>query len=277
MKNILVLIIALAYSAYLFGSKHYVLNLFSHFQLQLAIIIIGISALLLFSYNKTAGLVGMIFGIGMLILISPLSLLSNTKSNPDLYFQNVLVDNQSPELVNEYVIKIKPRIVALVELPPIIEEELKGYYKNFAGGGIGGRRCGIFSDTDFSVVEYDNFDYPVCSVKFDDFELLVIHPSPPFSAEQHHRQQKHFKDIKLILDQLEARGEKFILVGDFNAAGFSPDFRKHFGKYLQTNYYTWQPLKPYSIPIDHALANFEIQIGRGPELGSDHAGLFISF
>jgi len=201
---------------------------------------------------------------------------SAIKFVPDVYYQNILILNRDIDVVTNYIKRLDSRIVALVEVPIRLEEDLSTFYeyKNSAQGSEGGR-CVIFSDKNYPEVLYPELTYPVCAIQTPEYQLLVIHPTPPFGKNLLQKQLTHFAEVSEIVHGLNDRGEKFILVGDFNSGSYARYFRDYFGDYFKTNFYTWLPKTPFTIPIDHALSNLEIDVSIGPTLGSDHAGLII--
>jgi hypothetical protein len=258
-----------------YGHEWYVLNLFVHFQLQLLVLLLIIGLYLL--SEKSLIFSGLAFGycIYLILLIFPAEFNATSINDPKIFFQNALITNVNNDELITNITETDPHITAIVELSPELSDELNEIYDyQIADQGIGGNRCSIFSSVNYPQVKYD-LTYPVCAIQTPEYQLIVIHPAPPLSDGLLQKQLKHFAELGSIINNFNQQGQQFILIGDFNSAPYPNYFKEHFGPYVQNNIYSWSPHRPWSIPIDHALANFDISVSIGKTLGSDHAGLLV--
>jgi hypothetical protein len=209
--------------------------------------------------------------------VMPLQLIPETIEQADVYFMNSNVHNKDISSMYNYVEENLPTTVALAESTPELVEKLHDLYgKPDVHLSSGPFSCTIFSKRDVkeAYVSKDSV-YPICVAHFEDYNLYVIHPAPPFRNELFQNQKEYFDDIKALIDEDEAAGRKFLLVGDFNSTSYSSTFRKNFGDYFQMNMYTWATDSLLTLPIDHAIANFPIQVAKAGKTSSDHNGVFI--
>lgn len=274
---LIIFLISGSFASIYLSQYWYVLNLFSHFQLQALVLLVVLTFLSIRFGSKLVAVIGLIYTFFLITLIFPATFTTaKVETVPEIFYQNVLIYNDQINEVANYVNEISPNIATFVELPDDLEQMMERRYKNkLSVQGTRGAKCGIFSDQDYPEVLYSDLEYPICAIQTPEYQLLVIHPAPPFGKEVFERQLRHFAEISEIMNDLDSKGEKFIVVGDFNSAIYPNYFRKYFGNYIQSNVYSWSPSKLWSIPIDHALANFDIKVNRGELNSSDHSSLLI--
>ena len=108
--------------------------------------------------------------------------------------------------------------------------------------------------------------------------VMPVHLESPMSATQTRSRNLH---LEAIAKHAKSITGPLVVAGDFNATPWSPSFAKLLGAAGLSGksggrrwIATWPTFLPFlAIPIDHVLANRELAIveaARGPKLGSDH-------
>lgn len=194
---------------------------------------------------------------------------------PDIFYMNTYYYTEKHEQIVKEILKNSTDIVFLVEANKSLISELTTQLKDpIIELNEGPNSFVLFSKIKAEEVKVHNETIPkFISAKFPEFTLIGLHAMDPITPEKRQINLQYFSQINDYINSLE--GEKFIIVGDFNNTIFSGTFRKHFQKYFEKNNYTWGTLKPWYIPIDHALANFPINIAITKKMESDHKGLLI--
>jgi hypothetical protein len=129
--------------------------------------------------------------------------------------------------ITDYIDRVRPQRLALVELNPELFESLKQqgkyqyayYYPNFV------HSFGFFTNDE--VLEqrtYMSGDYPIGYFRTKDRDYFVVHPLPPFDPEMYSSQKKFFAAVVALV----SNQEHFILVGDFNSTPYSRVFQSFF-------------------------------------------------
>lgn len=268
------------------GGVWFFIDLFSHFQLQYLIaitVIFMIGVIFKLADFKIFGLI-FVFVISQLIIIYPLKFSKASDeqiSKSDLFYINANYFNKEGNTISQYIEDKKMETVAIVELNEDLDSKMQDNYGlPVVRSGFNSKTCAIYSNNP-TAQEYhingDTFTYPICTAKIDAFVIVLIHPYPPFGQLYYENQIKYFEEISSLLNNLEAKNEKFILIGDFNSSIYSPIFREKFKDIFKINNYTWKPYFPLMIPIDHAMSNIDIKVAITDKLTSDHAGLFVDF
>lgn len=256
-------------------------DIYSHFQLQFAAIwLISAFVMLLLRYWRQSFTFLFFLATFSFPLIYPAHFTTSTPMEPEIYFMNTNAfrSESEYEAMSEYIDSYSPKKIALVEAHPNIVGKLtESGYKLRLEHSQNALSCAIFSEEEplrTQVIELS--EYPICYAQFADYHLLVVHPIPPLSPETFQKEKLYFEFVSDLIQELEDEGQKFILVGDFNSTSYSQLFSENFGEYFKTNFYSWNNPSLMTLPIDHALANFEVEVGLGDETASDHRGLFIT-
>ncbi|MCX6807548.1 MAG: endonuclease/exonuclease/phosphatase family protein [Patescibacteria group bacterium] len=281
-KNIFRLVcfglIALSCITLLFGDRLFILDLFSHFQLQYFIALI---IFLIFALTKKYWLEGfiiLIYGIFLFAaFLQPLSFLPSQMEKPDIFFMNTWYNNKNVHDITEAISKAKPNIIALVEINRKLLTQMTVLYgkPKVYHPANDSFSCAIFSkETPISTQVILVNKYPVCRADFAKFTMLVIRPHPPFTPSYWHMQKQYFAKVRDLIDEIKMKND-FIVVGDFNSTYYSKVWRNFFNDYFNGNIYTWNTFRPLTLPLDRVLSNLRLEVRRGPQLSSDHVPLLI--
>ncbi len=284
------------------------LELFSHFYAQYALMFLGFTLLWLI-LRQPKLIVFSVLGFGLsFVMLLPFYYKPQVTAKPKLETQTPLTlvfnnlnygtTNFTPLL--NYVTKEEPQVVALVEVSyahfQTLKKSLKANYPySFHQSGVK-QRLGIviFSQKPFSRKPYIHYfggsKYPAVEVNFKlkdepNLSLIVIHPPPPMTKPL--RTERDLV-LKGLADYLSKRQIRTVVIGDFNATGFSPNFRRlvkegrvtdaRQGEGISPSWPTQLP-KLMRIPIDHALVTKDVQVvdfTLGPNTGSDHLPFSLS-
>lgn len=274
-----IFLICLSMFSHLLSEYIFYAQLFAHFQLQYAIVLLICSVLLLVS--RQYFLAGMSIAYVILLycfFLHPLEIFPHTPKKVDVFFMNVYgKKNTEMRPIVDYIQKHNPPVVAIVEAnddiihpltklygPPHISET----YEHF--------HCVVFSIRKVVRAEsVTGFHTPVCVVEFSDYTLMVIHTHSPLIPSVWKKNQDDLYAIGKFIHEFEKKNTQYLVVGDFNSSPYSYPFRKVLGGYVKKNVYTWQPGKILTLPLDYALSNMSVRYHRTPEFTSDHAGLLI--
>ncbi|GAB4157818.1 MAG: hypothetical protein Fur003_1570 [Candidatus Dojkabacteria bacterium] len=273
-------VFVISLTSLLWGDKHFVLDLFSHFQLQFSIGFLICALIILLLKNLKLGL-AMLFYPALLFttIILPINQksLSSENKSADLYYMNMNLRDGNNEEIFNYIKSNSPSTVAIVELHPELHKMLNEYYGGTAVYNPGDfDSCGVYTKEKVFASDVDaTGEYPICLVRFESYTLIVVHPFPAFTKADWEKQQTFFNQLDKRVTELKKANKKYILVGDFNASIYSPTFRKHFNEDFQFNTYTWNTDSLLMLPIDHAISNMPLEVLKGKAVSSDHLGLFI--
>lgn len=270
-----ILTISLSYSSLLLSEYYFLFDLFSHFQLQYLLLLCIIAIFSIFYKKFIVFIIALTYGI--LVpgnLIFPANFFSKELS-PDIFYMNTYYYTEKHEQIVKEILKNSPDTVFLVEANKSLISELKIHLGDpILELNEGPNSFVMFSKEKITDIKIHNETIPkFISAKFPNFTFIGIHAMDPLTPTKRQMNLKYFLQINDFINSLEE--EKFLLVGDFNNTIYSGTFRKHFEKYFEKNNYTWGTYKPWYIPIDHALANFPLNIAITKKLESDHKGLLI--
>ena len=118
---------------------------------------------------------------------------------------------------------------------------------------------------------------PFATLRLPDRELFValVHASTSVAPGLAKRRDASFE----LLTRTVMEEERWLAVGDFNAAPWTADFELAPGRRLGPCFRrTWKAFPPfYGLPLDHALASAEVagEMRLGPWIGSDHRPLIV--
>lgn len=269
------------------------IDVWSHFQLQF-VVTVAVSLPLVWWITRNKLIISLVAGYIMIVGFFVISTthqrtISLSDTRLDLYFQNVLFNLPISvhESLAKAVLAVPANIYAFVEPTPQFVE--------FFASEIGkppvvvlvddiaqNTGCVVFvSDEalvvkEAEVVKSESHD-PICLVRFENFDLFVVHPLPPLSQQRFKRQNTH---TQVLLDQIkktEQANRAWVVSGDFNATLYSTRFRNAFGQYIRDHAYTWSVPSFLMIPIDHIFTNQVATVYVLPAHGSDHRGLGMVF
>ncbi len=281
-----------------FGSVSWLLDLFSHFQMQYFPILLFASAYLAFKKCRIEALVMTLFltanfaGIAGFYFSRDRSPENGTPVR--IMLSNVYTANSSYDLLRNLVTEEDPDIIVLEEisrewLDNIGALKEKYPYKilcpqedNF---GIG-----IFSKlplTSEKVSYWGDYRLPYIEAKVEHcgkhFDIIAVHTVPPMRKDGWLMRNEQILDFAVIA---KSKSSPTVLIGDLNVTPWSPVFRKlkrdsglqdsmkGFG--VQASW----PVQifPLRIPLDHCLVSKEIFVKNrklGGDLGSDHYPVII--
>ena len=281
-------------------TKHYLLDLFSHFRVQLFV--------LAFIATVTFGVLKKYFGLVLalgtamanavsilpyyLVLQSPS--LSFKRAELSVLLSNVLTRNTNKQALIELVRRVDPDLLVLLEIDEQWVQALREIEADYSENIIEARAdnfgVAIYSKyplTDSEVLTWGGAGLPSIKTKllFDGNEVSIIatHPLPPIGK----------LPSLLRNDQLSAIAEhvsnfpgELIVLGDFNVTMWSSVMQQFEEKSELVNARrgfgilpTWPSFMPLLlIPIDHCFVSSSIEVvemRRERYVGSDHYPLFI--
>lgn len=260
----------------------HVFDKIAHMSLQVLVGFTVIALYLLAVRHWKSGLFIAVFSISMFfVFVHPISFYFHDNAQPtsDLFFMNTYYHNDQNDDIITYIKQADPATVALVEPNNEILQGLSDHYPEWS---LVHRQetlsLAVFSRHEPLSSEIIIEDYPYAVIQFESYTLLLLHPAPPTRREKFLRQQEHFAHIRAHADQLVQEGHRIVIAGDFNSTAFSGTFKRYFVEWYQSRaIYTWQTPSLLMMPIDYIVSNDTINVTRGPNLSSDHAGLHMSF
>ncbi len=272
------LITLLSVSTILLSKYSFIFDLFSHFQFQYLLVMIVF--LIFFAVTKQY------LGIGLLstyiiflcaFYILPVDFLPLELNEKDIFYMNTKYANKETNSIIKEIEKTNPKIIALVEPnQKLIQKLTEIHGQPILQINSGTNSYAIFTEQETIESKIiKTGDINTCYIDFGDYILLTVHALDPLSFTKRDINLEFLAKLNQEIVRIEEKGKKFILVGDFNNTYYSGTFRQYFKKYFKKNIYSWEPFKPWSIPIDHALTNTNIAISRTKKLSSDHTGLII--
>lgn len=252
-------------------------HLMVHFQLQYFLVIVFLSFILLVFKKFRIALPALVYaGVLYFVLLHPVNFFAGELESVDIFYMNTHYSNQNVQPIVDEISNLSPEVTALVESNPEIVKQL-----NLSGRGpiINHRAhassCTVYAEKFISARVEGQTHLPLCIVQFAGFDLITVHAHRPLGKANIKENVEFFDQILEVLEGYERQNKKFVLVGDFNASRYSVYFRSRFGKYVQSNTYTWMTNTPFALPIDHVMSNMELDFVRSRNLGSDHRALLI--
>lgn len=289
-----------------FGSWHFVFNLFTHFHTQYLLSFVIL--IIFFAFRK----------MPLAITIATMGCIVNTVFLLPYYFQpdahatttvqteplRVLFNNINygttnfSALVGE-IAAYQPELVGVAELPfdhyQTLEAALPDYPYHYHVRGRGRLGVALFSKLPFSQEpsvwyqddqRFATLTAEVQSASGRQIRVLVIHPPPPLTQDYADMQQDIFRRL---LETAETTTEPFLVMGDFNSTGWSPEFQQLLASGVlidsrdnQGVQPSWpaQLPKPLRISIDQMLTNSQLTTIKRvvlPDVGSDHLPILTDF
>ena len=255
-------------------------ELFSHFfifyapTLALASIVFSVAGM--YVWAVVAGILSTLTFIPALI-----PFFGKPPKNADFLLLNALYTNEEAKHIIQIIREYRPRYVAIVEISASIYRDITEFdgYTSVLDGGDGVLRLAIFVRDDQHVrsAEILQLPYPTGHIETDAEHIYLIHPMPPFSGMWARDQKIQFKEMSERLRTHTERGERTIVLGDFNASFASPIFRYFFGRYYCAPRYSWGLFGIPFLPIDHAVATHPVLTRRERDVGSDHFPIVVGW
>ncbi len=272
------------------GDLAWWIDLWSHFQLQIGLLLVGLSIVGYIRFESARPYARALACYGMTILawVAWTGGLSWSKNAPasDVYFQNVLYSQsaQAQDALASNIARHPARIYAFVEPNPRFVANIQRILgvAPVLHHSQGGRSCAVFVTdptltVDAAEIRTDPDHDPLCVVRFASFDLIVAHPLPPLNNERYQRQNAYIAALSDAFKTAEAAGRDWLMVGDLNMTPYSVRFRNAFGAYASAAHYTWRTASPLMLPIDHVFGTVPHRVQSMPAYTSDHQGLAVSF
>lgn len=285
------------------GRWHYVLDLASHFRMQVTIAMLVVGAVFWPLQHSRWSIVCLLLGGSLAATLVPF--IGNgglpSKDAYRLLSMNVLRRNQQKDKVVDYILRQDPDFVVL--------QETDATWIHSISKGLGDKwpyRESVPQDDNFGIAIYSKIPWSSCetltfseqipnpsiSVHFeldDGKRLRVIgtHPVPPMKDRYWRARNESLQN--LANDVASGQAERTIVAGDLNCSPWSVHFSDLLNESGLTNCargnglgISWMPfhIKLLGLPIDHVLAGERIEILRrviGPDLGSDHRPVVVDF
>ena len=294
-----------------FAPSHWVLELLTHFRLQYSLALLFIVTTLIISKKPRMAFLFGVFLVMNSLLILPFYLPANwraTATNHALdinqqvqyrvFFANINYGNQDIGQLHGRVDVEEPDLLVTVETDQEkfeqLTPQLMQYPHSFHIGR--GSRLGtaIWSKQPFisepQIIWDNSQSYPTVRLQLpasDSLQPLVVyavHPPPPIIPSAAESRNQIFD---LLAKQIEKEVGPILVVGDFNATSWSPNFNQliqdtklsdtRVANGLQPSWPTFLP-SFLRIPIDHVLVNDAVQViirQTLPSIGSDHLPVLV--
>jgi len=270
--------------------KIWYIDIFSHFLLQIIVILSFIFFYSLYHHNTTKG-----FKLYFLFILSFLSFFvfsnvsfTDVKSytgNNKIYYNNIfwVKTKENINLIINQIKEKKPELVLIVEKSYEFEDELiKNNWKV-----IGGNRqteCNAYTKKEnlkkikYSKIITTKSWFKICNFKYNEKEIYLIHPHSPISKKSFDRQISFFKE----LSEITKNKKFFLIIWDFNSTIYNKNFRNYFKEFFNVSYYSWHSSNLFfklflTLPIDHAISNLELTIHPQEYTNSDHRAMIINY
>lgn len=276
---------------------HWIFDLFSHFRLQYAFILLIASFIFLFFRKSSLIALSIVFLLPNALEVAPVFFGGNKNEDLQQYLKvcsiNLSSSSDSYGEVSAFIRSRNPDVVALLEfdrqwkdgLSAVIEEYK--YKRMIAREDVG---IAILSKVKIFGTEtlyLDTAGVPsvLAEVALEDqrIQVLAIHPEPPLGKQAFETRNELFSSI---IARKQSLSGNLMIIGDFNTTSYSIyfkkllegldllDSRKGFGILA-----TWPAyLPPVQIAIDHCLISKSLFVRRrevGPPVGSDHLPVYV--
>ncbi len=278
------------------GDGWWALDLFAHFRLHYALLVLPMLVYLLkkrdWRWALAAGLVLTLNAGFVAPLLWTASPAPKDARSVKLLVVNVNRSNLDFESVAKFIRKTDPDFVGLVEVHGRWLEELAVPLETYR------YRAAIPRDDNFGIALYSRHElllndvieqpltqFPtvrgIAKVHGERIQIAVVHLPPPISEKWSRARDAHLRQWAKM--RADSTG-RFVLMGDFNATPWSAAFRKvvhstgmrRAGPGVAA---TWpSPLGFLGIPIDHVLIDGKLaprSVEVGPDVGSDHRPLLV--
>lgn len=287
---------ALAFAGFfigLFGRHFWLFDLFAHFRMQYAVVLLicGLICLLL-GYRKTGTLNLVVFSL-LGLTFWPFALADGSQNTPALKVisYNVYTGNNRSQEVRDFLRSESADVVFLMEIDSRWMRELQPLFDLYPYRLESPREDNfgimLLSKIPFNkgeILYFGEHDLPAADITVSKdthaYRILGIHVLPPVRTEATTDRNYHLMTAAQMLSH--ASTPHRLLIGDFNLTPYSP----WFGEILRVGQLqnlspgyapTWRTGNPlFSIPIDHILTSRTLTVRSrrvGPSLGSDHNAL----
>lgn len=290
---------ALATLAGFLGAWSWALDLFSHFRVQYALLLLGVAVV--GALRRRRWIAWPALGVALIDLaaVAPLYLggAAAARAAPSgdvrILVANVLTANRDFAALDALIRRYDPDVVGLLEVD---RAWLKALAPTFAGwpAPIVETRPDNFGVALFAraplrgrVVHHGRWDVPTVVARFETaggpLTVVLAHPPPPVGAEM---AAVHATVLEALGDARPRWGPRVVVMGDLNTTPWSARYRRFveaaglrsvregFGVIP-----TWPTgLSVLAIPIDHVLVAGDLvprRVERGPDIGSDHYPLLV--
>ncbi len=218
-----------------------------------------------FAVVRRAGTAGGAFRIAACVLAATAALPfpfppSAPAGAPTVVFQNMLYWNEAPTAAADALASYGAKAVAVAELAPDAAVRLDAKFP--ADGAVAEKESGASSVGAWAKQGFlDKQIFPcggwpsVRATLKNGLALYVMHPLPPFDADYRARQEACLSDLAGRLAADDVAGRRYLAVGDFNAAPWSPSFRDNLGARDLAVGASWSGELPLAMPLDHAITN----------------------
>lgn len=284
-----------------FGEAWWVLDLFAHFRVQYAVVLVAAAGMFVLLREKGMAVACCFFAAVNLVVIFPLYFGKAEWPEPGRPVRRAVVMNVNtkagdPEKVRKFLIAEKADIVVLEEVGEKWMEELKGIVASYPykilkpmENNFGIALLSRLPIREGYVEGFGSTWRPSIIAELEDgrqsMRVFATHPLPPTTEEHAADRNAQFA----ALAELANSGRTPVMIlGDLNCSPWSGHFRRLVEKAdlrdsavgfgVQPTWPTWIP--PMFIPLDHCLHSPEIVIldrRVGPDVGSDHLPLVVDF
>ncbi len=276
----------------LFSRLHWRLELFSHFAVQYALLLIpaAIAAAVMKLWRPAVlcGVLGLLQVIQVGWALRPVSGGGGGES-VSLMLINVYTGNRNYKGISDYILERSPDVLVMLEVDQLWWPRLRAVREAYPHTAqvLRGDNFGIAVLSKTPLEEADTLHLsPIevpsilarLKVRGRPFTLLATHPLPPTSARYAAERDEQLENAGKMLANLE---RPVVLAGDLNSTPWSPPFRRLIkasglkdsrrGIGIQASWPADFPVP--LIPLDHVLVSPDIKVlerSLGPALGSDH-------
>ncbi|MCK5682903.1 endonuclease/exonuclease/phosphatase family protein [bacterium] len=280
-----------------FGQYFWGFELLSHFRFQYLIV----QTVFLIYYSTRKSHVLIIAAISLILLLnsyitlgvyfSPKHEVKNVNCGLKVLFSNVYTSNRNFKALKDYISRMKPDIIGLVEINELWNEQLKPLEKEFKyhickprNDNFGIAFYSKIPPQRMTIEYFGKTGVPsICAdinYKGKNITVIVTHPVPPWSSNM-----MDFRNDQLssIVSRRDRYKDNIILLGDLNMTPWSYYFGEFINKMklLDTRsgiQATWPVYNMFLyIPIDHCLVSNGFKIIKrevGSDIGSDHFPIF---
>lgn len=283
------------------GRYHWLLDLMSHFRLQLllaAVVVLAFAAQRRLMVLLLAAVLSLLWNAQLISSVHrtaelPAGVVTAPTKPLRVLTLNVLGINTNHVEVVNHILQVDADIVCLPEARAdwrIDLEPLRVHYPY---------RVEELEDGDFSLACYTRLPVkssgvrrlaywrlPTIILNLDDrgtpLTFIATHPHPPTSAEYARGWKEQLSQIGDLVAELEGN---VIVAGDFNATPWCEGMRLLFAKSglgFRSAVPVWPPTwglrLPFMIPIDHVVSKGNLVVQRrviGPDVGSDHRSVLV--
>ena len=267
----------------------WVADLFSHFRVQCALVLLA-ALIVSRADRRRLAVLGTFFAINAVLIVGLFFAprrVSPSPADTTIVAANLLSDNEDVSSVLAFIDAEDPDVIGLLEYTPRWQRDLSSLRERYPYSLEDPRSdnfgIALFSRHEFDggIVVYGDAGVPTADVVLaNGLRVIATHPLPPAGAAY-----AHDRDSQLDALAEAAVGDgRVVIVGDLNATPFSRPFRRllHDGE-LRRASRGWNPTWPDGFPplwiaLDHALVGADVHIVDsrvGPSVGSDHAPIVL--